>query len=337
MQLLCAENLFAFRPNQTCLNEAVTPKSGMYIDDMEGISLASMSQLGKHTYTTAQQALESKTNEAVGWLFVSLQSELLRLGYVVPQQEPPIAYGAYLDTTAAPSLLPRGMVVQRMSGCSPLSVLYVQSIQYKGAASENVTIEIRSFQGGVLGAVLDTFTVFANADLGATVMVDKYYSVDVAIVSTPSGAPYNTGDACGCVQLCARHGAALHRHKSLHISGYDGTAIEKCNTYGITICATAVCYLPAVICHVLPTLYFSLRYRVAELLLSELAALSAPTDYTAGFINTEQLSALRKNYNKKADEAQRIAIYSMVENLRRTDKLCISCDNPAAVKIKSMV
>jgi hypothetical protein len=337
MQLLCAENLFAFRPNQTCLNEAVTPKSGLYIDDLEFISLAAMSQLGKHTYATAQQALESKTNEAINWLHVSLQSQLLQLGYVVPQQEPPVAYGNYLDTLASPSLQPRGMVVQRMSGCSPLSVLYIQSVQYKGAASENITIQIRSFQGGVLGAVLDSFTVFANADLGATVLVDKRYSVDVAIVSTPSGAPYNTGDACGCIQLCARHGAALHRHKSLTISGYDGAAIEKSNTYGITICAAVQCYLPAVICHVLPTLYFSLRYRVAELLLGELAALSAPTDFTASFINTEQLAALRKNYADKADKAEKVAIYSMIENLRRTDKLCISCDNPAAVKVKSMV
>jgi hypothetical protein len=335
--LQCAENLFAFRPNQTCATgEEVAPKSGMYIDDVAAISLEAMSNIGKSTYATAQQALESKTKLAIDWLTISLNADLLSLGFVIPQQQPPKAYGAYLDTVAPVSLLPRGMTIQRLPSCSTISALYIQSLQYKGDTSENISIEIRNFQGGVLGSVLDTFTGFANADLGFTVMVDKYYSVDVAIVATPTGSPYDTAQGCGCIQSCHTKGRQTTRHDYLKISGYDGVA-DTDNTYGITVCATVACYLPAAICKMLPTLYTSLYYRVAGLLLAEFGALSAPTDYTAGYINTNPLKELRKEYDKMASDAQKVAILSMVNNLKKADPYCISCDNPASIKIKSMV
>lgn len=336
--LYCAQNLFAFRPNQTCAQgEEVAPKSGLYIDDLEGISLAAMSQIGKHTYKTAQDALDSKTSVVIAQIGIDLEGELLRYGLVLPQGEPPMGYGNYADDLANTSLLGRGMVVQRKSGCSSLAALYVQSFQYKGAATETITVEIRNFQSGVLGAVLDTFSVSVVADVAKTVVVNEYYSVDIAIIATPSGAPYNTTFATHCIKGCYTANRITHRYDALQIAGYDGTTTDDANTYGITICATMRCYMPTFICTVLPNIYVPLWYRVAAHLLSELGALSAPTEYTAGFVNINPLRELKKEYEKKANDALRVIMQTLVENLRRTDKKCISCDNPNSIKIRSMV
>lgn len=335
MQLDCAQNIFAFRPNQECAQgEQTVPKSGLYIDDVEIISLASMSQMGKHTYKNAQEALQSKTNLAVGEQVVLLQKEMLKHGYVMPQQQPVSRYGKYSNTTAAPSMQARGLTVCRLRNCSSLSVLYLQSLTYKGAASETVTIEIRAYHNGILGAVLNSYTVTAVADIPVTVVLDKHYSVDVAIVAQPAGAPYDTKEACACMCQTQTKGYKSYQYDTLKIEGWDGTE-QADSTFGISICAASVCHLPTLICRVLPTLYTALYYRTAYLLLVELTSVSAPTDQTAGFINHEQATIAANRYHKMSSDARETAVLSMINNLHRQDNFCISCDNPASIKIVS--
>ena len=337
MQLDCAQNLFAFRPNQECAQgEQIAPKSGLYIDDVEIISLASMSQIGKHTYQNAQQALQSKTNLAVGELVTLLQGEMLKYGYVMPQQEPVNRYGKYASTIAAPSMQARGLTVRRLRNCSSLSVHYLQSISYKGAATETVTIQIRAYHNGVLGAVLDSYSVDVLADIVSVVVVDKHYSVDVAIVVQAAGAPYDTKEACACMCQTQTQGYKTYRHDTLKIEGWDGSG-EAESTYGVSICAASVCHLPTLICRVLPTMYTALYYRTAYLLLVELTSVSAPTDQTAGFLNHEQAVIATNRYHKMSSTARETAVLSMINNLHRQDSFCISCDNPNSIKIVSRV
>lgn len=332
MQIDCTLNLFAFRPNQTCIQgEEVAPKSGLYIDDEGAISLSSMSQLGKHTYKTAQEALNSKTHLAVLDMLTELQAELMRHGYIVPQMQMPNRVGCYTAKKEAASASERGIIVKRSGSCSRFSVLYLESITFKGDATELVTVTIRKYENGTPTTILDSYTLSVPADGIATLPIDKYYNSSVAILVTAAGQPYETDKGCDCICNVTPRG---YKENKLNTWGWDGTSEAK-STYGVTICAAVRCHLPSAICYLLPLLYSALYYKTIEMLLSELLAYNAPTDYTAGYVATDPLRGLKKEYSERAERARIAAVAAAVQSLRNADMYCISCA-PSAPRIKSL-
>lgn len=334
MDLHCTQNLFAFHPDQSCTQDYTPPKSGLFIDDLPAISIASMSGIGKHTYKSAQEALNAKTRLAVTSIMQELQGEMLISGRVMPQMQPTTTVGKFNGVYQAPAAPAAGLNLRRTSSCTPLSVLYLHSITYSGDATENVTIEIRNEQ---TGSLLDTYGVSAVANVPTSVIVDKHYSVNVRIVATASGLRelVRFADNCSCLYQYECKRGVTQRHRHIEAVGYDGVQ-ESEYGYGITVCAAARCYLPALVCHTLPVISAALYYKVGALLLQEMLSYQAPTEYTNGYVAKSPLQAQYEGLKTESKEAIRIAVMSMLKSLEQTDSFCISCNTPNAVVRRSL-
>lgn len=174
----CYDNLFAFRAPHDC-GTPIVPTSGLYIDD-EAVSLASVSQTGKHTYQDAQQALNAKTQLAFYKTRTQLQSELMRHGFIFKQGgEPP---KSCLCATSCARGCGNLSGAQSWSGekpkNSPYSAITVDKIEFVPQADNiALVVEIRDAGGIALWATV----VNAQTGIKQTILVGEKFEVSIFI------------------------------------------------------------------------------------------------------------------------------------------------------------
>lgn len=327
----CYENIFAFRPDQTCA-APVVPTSGLYIDDLEGISLLTSEATGKHTYENAQAILNAKTSVALQKIEAWLQQAMMRRGFYLPQQQPAGNVCSYKSSTQPVAGIGRGLTLYRSPNATFLAHLYLNKVTYKAATSGTATLEITDLNGVILFVSAPT-PVTANTPL--EFVVNAYYSVNVRVVVITDTQPYDTNCEGSCACLCS---AARPKHPAqamYFVKGYDGTG-DATTSYGVTVCAALRCSIQALICYVMDYIKTPLLYMTGAEIMREMRALNAPTAQSIGYYAKDVQKETIDRWDKEAMQILATQVDTIIYQLRDLDHYCISCNTPSKIKINSL-
>ena len=167
----CYDNLFAFRPPIDC-GAPVVPTSGLYVDT-EAVTFASVSQSGRHTFQSAQIALNAKTQEAFYKASTMIQAELMRYGFVFRQGgEHPKSYAC------THGCAPKSAWSGEKPKNSPYSAIYVDKIEFTPTAT-NPALVVPIRDG--LGNILWSTSVSATVGMRTSVPVAQAFGVSLFV------------------------------------------------------------------------------------------------------------------------------------------------------------
>jgi hypothetical protein len=327
----CYENVFAFRPDQSCA-APIVPTSGLYIDDLEGISLRTVGSNGKHTYQNAQAVLNAKTVLALQKTEIWLQSVLQKRGFILPQLQPAANLCSYLSTTQTVAAGARGVTLYRRHGATNLANIYIDKVQYKAKTSGTATLIIQNTDGVTL------YTSPANvvtADAPVTFVLLAYFSIDVRVLVITDTEPYDTtcDSSCGCLHS---QNTAKHRRAAMYkVVGFDGTN-DAASGFGVTVCAAVRCSIQSLMCYILDIIKMPLRLYVGIELLREFRANNAATAQNPAFYTKDIQKETMGIWQKEADYQLSIQIDTILHSLRDYDPYCISCHAPNRITIASL-
>ena len=327
----CYDDLFAFRPDQTCTSPII-PTSGLYIDDLEGISLLSSSSTGKHTYANAQAVLNAKTLLAVQKCESWVQDVLMGRGFIMPQKQVAKNLCSYGTTQAAVSALARGVTLQRSDEATFLGNLYIQNVTYKAGTSGTAMLLIQTISGVTLFA---SSTTVITANIPAVFNVNAYYAEDVRVLIQTNTAPIDTDcdSSCACLRSVARHNAKAEQ--MYHIVGFNGLEQDS-NGFGVSVCAALRCNIQALMCYILDVIKMPLLYMVGAEIMKEIRALNAPTAQSVGYYGRDHQKETIVSWEKEAARLLQTQIDTIVYQLKDLDHYCISCNTPQKIKIQSL-
>lgn len=327
----CYQNIFAFRPDQTCA-APIVPTSGLYIDDLEGISLLTTGDTGKHTYANAQAVLNAKTALALQKCETWLQQTMMRRGFYLPQQQPAANVCAYKDSTQEVAGDARGLTLYRNASATFLSQLHLEKVVYKAATSGTATLQITDLNGVVL---FTSPLMVVTANKGLEFLINSYYADDVRVLITTNTKPYDTncGAPCACLYSAARPKSPAQMMYTP--KGYDGTG-DASTSYGVTVCAALRCNIQSLMCYILDYIKTPLLYMTGVEILQEIRALNAPTAQSAGYYGRDEQKATLERWRKEADAMLATQVDTIIYQLRDLDHYCISCNTPSKIKIISL-
>jgi len=331
MMPACYENLFAFRPNQTCAIPIV-PSSGLYIDDLEGISLMSSSSTGKHTYENAQAVLNAKTYLALQKCESSVQAKLIGRGFMMPQKQPPQNICKYGITSKSISATARGVTLIRSEKASFLSNLYIDTVIFKAATNGTAMLLIQNLEGVVLFAS-PSYAVTANIPL--VIPINAYYAVDVRLLVQTDTMPKDTFCDSHCACLCTIAKKHSHAEQMYKVVGFDGTTDAQ-SGFGVVVCAALRCNIQALMCYILDIIKMPMLYMVGVEILKEVRQLNAPTAQAIGYYSRDIQKETIVSWQAEADKLLAIQMDTIVYQLRDLDHYCISCNTPSRIKILSL-
>lgn len=229
----------------------MTPESGLWINDLPGMSLRTAAQVASEEYVSGAEFLREKINLGAKLVvndFTEYMGDLFNFNAVVETRN----VGRFDEVqTLAAAPLERGQVWKRWR--SEVGRLYVEQIYLKSSASGVATVKIYD------GQIVKTYTVDVLAN--QTMTVEIGYTADsekIRIVFDQTNFPVYTytmnqaGMGCGSCGSSAPQG--------LYVSGWDGTQ-ERATGYGLGAKVSVRCYEENVLCGLLPRLHFLMWYR----------------------------------------------------------------------------
>jgi hypothetical protein len=327
----CYDNVFAFRPDQTC-EVPIVPTSGLYIDDLEGISMRAVGSTGKHTYLSAQAALNAKTALALQKGETWLQGVLQKRGYILPQLQPAVNLCKYQTTNSPVDAAARGITLYRTHGATSLANIYIEKAQYKAKTSGAAVLLITDTNGVV---IYTSPAQAITADVVATFPLAANYGVDVRVLISTNTEPYDTICNSNCDCLCSRD-TTKHRKTAMYkVVGFDGVD-DVASGYGVTVCAAVRCNIQALMCYVMDIIKMPLRYFVGIEILKELRANNAATAQAVGFYQKDIQKETINEWQKQADVLLALQVNTILESLKDYDHFCISCHAPNRIFIASL-
>lgn len=327
----CYQHIFAFRPDQTCA-EPIVPTSGLYIDDLEGISLLTSEATGKHTYANAQAILDAKTAVALQKVEAWVQQTMMRRGFYLPQQQPAANVCGYQNTTQAVAGAGRGLTLYRSPQATFLAQLYIAKATYKAATSGTATLEITDLNGVILFVSAPTAV---TANKAVEFAVNAYYAVDVRILINTDTEPYDTNCDSHCACLCSAARAKQPAQKMYSVKGFDGTG-DASTGFGVTICAALRCNIQSLMCYIMDYIKTPLLYMTGAEIMREMRALNAPTAQSIGYYAKDVQKETIERWEKEATQILATQVDTIIYQLRDLDHYCISCNTPQKIKIASL-
>lgn len=327
----CYQNVFAFRPNQGC-GVSITPTSGLYIDDLEGLSLLTVGGTGKHTYKNQQDLLNAKTVFAIQKSEIWVQDAMTSRGFFMPQKQMVGRVCSYKSTAqSAATATWRGISLYRASAATFLANLYVESVNYKARTSGTAQLQIVDFDGNIL---YTSTMVVITADVVKVFPINQYYATNVRILIKTNTQPYDTScDNCACLCSAARRG--YPSQQMYFARGWDGAA-ESNSGYGVQVCAALRCNVQALMCYLMDILKMPLLYLTGAEIVKEWRQQNAPTAETIGYYAKDEQQRTIERWQKEAFALFQTQVDTVIAQLRELDAYCISCNTPQRIKINSL-
>jgi hypothetical protein len=327
----CYENVFAFRPDQNC-KENITPTSGLYIDDLEGVSLRTVGGNGKHTYLSAQAMLNAKTALALQKMEVFINSVLLKRGFMLPQLQPTQNLCSFKTTSQNADAAARGVSLYRTHGATSLANIYVEKATYKAKTSGTATLVIQNTDGVVLYTSTPQIIV---ADVPFVFSLSASFGVDIRVLVITDTEPYDTQCDTSNDCLCSQN-RAKHRKTAMYkVVGHDGTD-DAASGYGVTVCAAVRCNVQALMCYILDIIKMPLRYLVGIEIMREFRINNGVTAQATGFYQKDLQAETIKEWQKLADGLLATQVDTILQSLQDYDHYCISCKTPQRIFVSSL-
>ena len=296
--------------------EVPTPKSGFYIEFLQGLSIENLSDISPENQT-ATTLLNNMVYLAANVVEKRLTSYLSNNGFDLNKRGK--KYEACNATSVAdiPVAFDKGIRISKANIDSEQAVIFLEAIKVKAQNAGATTLKVEDVDGNVLWS--QTITVVANQEI--SFKVNQSFSEDIIFVladSTNVGLYQwncNYQGGCCCKQLSLR--------QDLSVMGFDG--VQNSFTGFLGVCVRLDCNDKNIICNFLERLEMSILYQTGAEILKEWLSPSSRINLIKTFGKEWAQEQIEVYQNQSIEYLE--AEVRNIQNLLSYDQYCYKCEN----------
>lgn len=295
-------------------NDCAEPESGLFINDIPGITLKSAAGIANEEQKTGYDLLKG----------IIYRATLLTFNDFLGQISSQFSYNAvaeirkikYFDDSVLPvSNTDRGLVLKRWR--SEMAQIFVQEVYIKSALGGTATIKI------IDGLEIKTYTTTLVANEEKTVRVDYMAeSEQIKILCNNANLEVYSGAIERSWTGCNSCGGT---NQGFYMTGWNGSA-EEAKYFGIGVFASVRCNEENIICQLLNRMNFIIWYKAGAMYYDELLSSNRLNSIT--LYSKEKAIENKTELEEKYQKAYSDFVPTIKELLKRTKGECITC-NPS--------
>ena len=316
------ECYFQFITSQELCSTAI-PKSGLYIENLSGISAQMVSNSANSNNSKGADNLEDRVFSAILQAKEILRNYINSQGWLFRSAGQMQSFCS-LSNTYHPAIgaTKKGLVITKQSNAAKFNSLHIDSLCVLSNETGTHTIQLlNSSQTLVQSLSIDlTAGVKTKIPVNWNLMLQKGQSYYI-VWDTPTAKPANGTCNCNTIGCCGNDFSYLNQNNVWYkVNGWDG---EKCqnNAFGISINARVKCDLDNLMCDLLNDIAYSvLKLTGAEIALS---ATSPQRTVSANVNSSEWLNERRAEWLANAEVEIQNAAAQKVQQWAKEDSFCL--------------
>jgi hypothetical protein len=305
MAVKCLQNFIGVK----CIGEP-TPRSGYYINQLEGLSLRLASDVADSDYLSGVALLKDKIALATDLVVSDIAPAALKF-FRVNTLVDSIQAGIFSLTYLIPANVERGLQIE------------VRRSRLLRNRVNKVKIKIQeanfAHQFKIVDGSNETIYSFVTDSKGEAEVFPNYLSEEAKIFIVMENDFINVNDTdikegCGCSSITGRN---------ILVHGWNGSSTSS-SSYGLQVEIAAECSQDQLACIISSRLGFPILYRSGLEIVKE--ALTTDRLNSVTLLNRERLEILHDLFTKEYESQLRRLIESLPELLKRLDDCCINCN-----------
>jgi hypothetical protein len=292
------------------------PKSGLYIDDLEGINIRRAADMADSGFSSGVQLLESKISFATQLILDEMARFAMphfRLNSLVDE----LKVGEWDDAWNSTATFDRGVRINTRD--SRMLRVRVQSVKIK--------IQQPTFSGliKILDGIETTTFPFTTDANGDAEIFPNYLSETDEIFVTTDNTAINTNKTkvkggCKC---------STKKSEFLIANGWTGTTTAG-TSFGLIVGAAAECSVDEIGCVLAQKLRFPILYRAGMEIAKE--ALTTDRLNSVTLLDGDTWKFCLDNWSAQYDAQMKTAVQQLPELFNRMDDICIICNQSRYVQ-----
>jgi hypothetical protein len=317
---------------QAC-NQTLQPTSGLYIENLEGITIKNLANISSEVQQTGFDLLHNKVFHAINLVKTQVQSKFAQMGWYMPLAQKPIEFCSIDGYALATSSNFRGIKVVRYDSVSPYSRFFIEKIFLRSKTSKNgVVVEIKDRNGIVLQSyTIDlvankAYAIDANLEIAETLFYIGLSDSDLEMYSS---------ECMGSGNCCSGSGWATYQNYYYQVVGWDGTKDDR-KSYGFAIRGYLKCSINALMCQLLDPLKMAILYQTGVEILKEWLSSTRNNILTLHY-DGEALANKKMEWEDEVQTQLDTVLPNLIKQIVETDKNCLLCQTQGKPKIMSKV
>lgn len=305
MATTCFDNFIGIR----CVSQT-TPKSGLYIDDLEAINIRRAADMADSGYMSGIQLMESKINFATQLILDEIARFAMpyfRMNSLVDE----LKVGEWSSNWNTPAALMRGVRINTRD--SRMLRIRVQSVK--------IRIQETNYSGNVeiVDGVIGTQYPFTTDANGEAEVFPNYLSATDEIFIVTDNTSITTN------KTVVKGGCKCSTKKSefLLANGWSGSTTTS-TSFGLIVGAAAECSVDEIGCVLAQKLRFPILYRTGMEIAKE--ALTTDRLNSVTLLDSETWNFCLENWSAQYDAQMKTAIQQLPELFSRMDDICVICN-----------
>jgi len=300
----CLDNFIGVK----CLS--VNPKSGLWINDLEGINIRMAADIADSGYMSGLQLLEKKIEFATELVMQELSAFLLpyfRVNSAIDE----MLVGDFNSNYLAPATMDRGIKATVKN--TRMMRIFVGEVKIR-IQQANYSGSIEIVDG--LNSTSFPFTTDAN---GEASIFANYISSNRDIYILMDNTAINPADTdvkSGCT--CSSKSSQF-----MLVNGWNGSGVSN-NSYGIKAQLTAECKTDELMCIISQHLRFPILYKSGLEIVKEAKATDRLNSVT--LLDNDKINFLYEEFSMQYDKHMKIIVNQLPELFKRIDDICVICN-----------
>ena len=286
------------------------PKSGLWINDLEGINVRMAADIADSGYMSGLQLLQSKVNFATEVVMQELSGFMMpyfRINSILDE----LLVGDFNSNYLIPSAMFRGIKA------------VVKNTRMMRMRVGEVTIRIQqpntshSFQ--IVDGLESTNYPFVTDANGEAIVDANYMSSGREIFIVMDNTYINPADTdvksgCSCSSKSSQF---------MLVNGWNGSGISN-NSYGIKAQLTAECKIEELMCIISQNMRFPILYKAGLEIIKEAKATDRLNSVT--LLDNDKINFLYEEFTMQYNNQMKIVVNQLPELMKRIDDICVICN-----------
>ncbi len=304
------------------------PKSGFYIESLEGISVKRAANIADESYMSGIELIEDKIILALKKLESEVLGKMMLLNYAIPTTQPTYQKGDFLEEVNGFGG-ERGLKIYQNNSLSPFSCVVIKKIYIKSQTTSQKTLYLKDKNGVVLWEKLVDLVsneVVVIEDYIKIYNTESFLVLDNSDINTYKTKLYKNSDCCG-------YSKSSRPNKFFSVTGWNGLNCED-NGFGLGLEVGMECDMGLVMCDVLPQLKKAALYWSGVEILNE--QLASNRLNLINIYSKEWAVEKVEEWKEAIDNELNIVVPNFVKGLKKRDKFCISCNDRGIRKVQTV-
>lgn len=292
-----------------CVSQA-NPKSGLFIDDLEGINLRFAADTADSGFSSGVQMLESKIKFATQLVLDEIARYTMpyfRMNSIVDE----LVVGEFQSTFIGGISTERGVRINTRE--SRLLRVRVQSVKIR------IAEPLQSGQIKIVDGTEEAFFQFTTDGGGNAEIFPNYLSQTAEIfvvMNSDNFSPNNTKVKGGC-------SCSTKKSEFMVANGWNGTSTTT-TSFGLVVNANAECSVDEIGCILAQKIRFAVLYKSGIEIVKE--ALTTDRLNSVTLLDSDKCKFLLEEFEKQYNQHFETAVQTLPTLFSRIDDICILCN-----------